>query len=130
MASLTDEQARLLLEPNFATVGTVGPDGAVQLSVVWIDYDGENVVFNTEASRAKPRNLERDPRVTILVYDRDEPYRYLEVRGRAQTSEEGAVEHIDKLSHKYRGAPFGDRPDERRLIVRVRPDWVDAHGFE
>jgi PPOX class probable F420-dependent enzyme len=127
---LDQEQARLLLEPNFATAATIGPDGAPQLTVVWIDWDGENVVFNTERSRAKPRNLERDPRVTILVYDREHPYRYVEIRGRAELDDEGAVEHIEKLSHKYTGHSFGDRPDERRVIVRVRPELVDAHGFE
>ena len=83
MAALTDDQARLLQGPNFATVATLNPDGSAQLSIVWIDWDGERVLFNTAAGRAKPRNLERDPRVSVLVIDREDGYRWLAVRGAA-----------------------------------------------
>src|SRR5437763_1609641 len=84
MADLTDEQARLLEEPNVATVGTVNPDGSPQLTIVWIDWDGEHVLFNTAAGRVKPRNLERDRRVSVLVADRADAYRWVGVRGLAE----------------------------------------------
>jgi PPOX class probable F420-dependent enzyme len=125
---LTDEQARLLLEPNFATVATVGPDGMPQQSIVWIDWDGEDVLFNTAAGRAKPRNLERDPRVSLLVVDGD-GYRWVSVRGSAEIAADGADEHIDKLARKYTGKGWESRPGEQRLIVRIRPDRVSAYGF-
>ncbi|HYY64088.1 MAG TPA: PPOX class F420-dependent oxidoreductase [Gaiellaceae bacterium] len=129
MAQLTDEQARLLLEPNFATVGTLGPDGSPQLTIVWIDWDGANVLFNTAAGRAKPRNLERDPRVNVLVADRADGYRWVAILGRAELTADGAAEHIDKLARKYTGEGWEPKPGEQRLLVRVRPERVSAYGL-
>ena len=129
MAQLTDEQARLLLEPNFATVGTLGPDGSPQLTIVWIDWDGANVLFNTAAGRAKPRNLERDPRVSVLVADRADGYRWVAILGRAELTADGAAEHIDKLARKYTGEGWEPKPGEQRLLVRVRPERVSAYGL-
>lgn len=129
MVGLTDEQARLLQEPNFATVGTLNPDGTPQLTIVWIDWDGEQVLFNTAAGRAKPRNLERDPRVSVLVLDREDGYRWVAVRGTAELTTAGADEHIDKLARKYTGESWQPKPGERRLVVRVRPEHVSAYGF-
>ena len=127
--TLSDEQAQLLLEPNFATVGTVGRDGSPQLSIVWIDWDGENVLFNTAAGRAKPRNLERDPRVSVLVLDGGDGYRWVAVNGKAELTPEAADEHIDKLARKYTGEGWQAKPGEQRLLVRVRPEQVSAYGF-
>ena len=128
MPGLTAEQARLFEQPNFATVGTLNPDGSPQLSIVWIDWDGENVVFNTAAGRAKPRNLERDPRASVLVVAKD-GYRWVSVRGRAEIATEGADDHIDKLARKYTGDGWTARPGEERLLVRIRPEHVSAYGF-
>jgi PPOX class probable F420-dependent enzyme len=129
MPTLTAEQAQLLLEPNFATVGTLDPDGSPQLTIVWIDWDGDNVLFNTAVGRAKPRNLERDPRVSILVTDRADGYRWVEILGRAELTTEGADEHIDKLARKYTGNGWEPRAGEQRLLVRVRPERVSAYGL-
>jgi PPOX class probable F420-dependent enzyme len=129
VAGLTDEQARLLEEPNVATVGTVNPNGSPQLTIVWIDWDGEHVLFNTAAGRVKPRNLERDPRVSVLVADRADGYRWVAVRGAAELTSEGADEHIDKLARKYTGEGWQPKPGERRLLVRVRPERISAYGF-
>jgi PPOX class probable F420-dependent enzyme len=129
VAALTDEQARLLRDPNFATVGTLNPDGSQQLTIVWIDWDGEHVLFNTAAGRAKPRNLERDPRVSVLVADGEDGYRWVAVRGTAELTPEGADEHIDKLARKYTGDGWQPKPGEQRLLVRFRPEHVSAYGF-
>jgi PPOX class probable F420-dependent enzyme len=129
LAALTEEQARLLQEPNFATVATLNRDGSPQLSIVWIDWDGEHVLFNTAAGRAKPRNLERDPRVSVLAVDRVDGYRWLAVRGAASLTTEGAHEHIDKLARKYTGEGWQPKVGEQRLLVRVRPEHVSAYGF-
>jgi PPOX class probable F420-dependent enzyme len=129
VAQLTDEQARLLLEPNFATVGTLDPDGSPQLTIVWIDWDGANVLFNTAAGRAKPRNLERDPRVNVLVTDRTDGYRWVAILGRAELTTDGADEHIDKLARKYTGEGWEPNAGEQRLLVRVRPERVSAYGL-
>jgi PPOX class probable F420-dependent enzyme len=95
--------------------------------VVWIDTDGENVVFNTTNARAKGRNLRRDPRVSVSIWDNDDPYKYLEVEGAAELDETGAAEHINDLSHKYEGKDF--HTPVNRVIVRVRPDRVLDHGI-
>lgn len=129
MAVLTDEQARLFLEPNFATAGTLNPDGSAQLTIVWIDWDGQFVLFNTAAGRAKPRNLERDPRVSVLVLDREDGYRWVAVRGAAELTTDAADEHIDMLARKYTGKGWQPKPGEQRLVVRFRPEHVSAYGF-
>ena len=127
MATLTNKHLGLLRGKNFAVVATVGGDGGPQTSVVWIDTDGENVVFNTTNSRAKGRNLRTNPRVSISIWDNDDPYRYLEVEGAAELDENGAGEHINDLSHKYEGKDF--HTPTNRVIVRVRPDRVLDHGI-
>ncbi|HVM17207.1 MAG TPA: PPOX class F420-dependent oxidoreductase [Gaiellaceae bacterium] len=127
MRRLTDAEAQLFLEPNFGWAATTRADGTPQLSVVWVDYDGENVVFNTAEGRAKPRNLRRNPYVSVAVYDRDDPYRWLTVEGTAELSHEGALEHINELQLKYRGrGPYPLPEGEQRVIVRVRPERVTS----
>jgi PPOX class probable F420-dependent enzyme len=129
MPGLTADQARLLEEPNFATVATLNRDGSLQLSIVWIDWDGKHVLFNTAAGRAKPRNLERDPQVSVLVLDRQDGYRWVAVRGTAELTTDGADEHINNLARKYTGEGWQPKPGERRLVVRFRPEHVSAYGF-
>src|SRR5438046_2138366 len=104
MAALSEKQLELLKSgKHFGVVATVGADGAPQTSVVWVDTDGENLLFNTTMKRAKGRNLRNDPRVSVTVWDNDDPYRYFEVEGEAELDEQGAAEHIDELSHRYEG---------------------------
>ena len=129
MPGLSAEEASLFEEPNFATVATTNPDGSAQLSIVWIDWDGNHVVFNTAAGRVKPRNIERDPRVSVLVIDGKDGYRWVAVRGRAELTPEGADEHIDRMARKYSGEGWTARPGEERLLVRVRVEHVSAYGF-
>ncbi len=128
MAKLTHDQVELLEGPNFAVVATVKPDGTPQTSVVWIDWDGENVVFNTILTRAKGKNLTHDPRVSISVWDSEDPYRYVEIEGIAEIDPVGAAEHIHKLSRKYHGVDYPS-PDGR-VIVRVRPTRVYTRGVD
>jgi len=109
---------------NFATVATLQPGGEPQTSVVWVRADGDDVLFSTIKGRRKHANLTRDPRVSVLVFDAADPYTYAEVRGTAEITEDPAAELIEELSQKYTGEPFGDRPGERRVIVRVRPAHV------
>jgi PPOX class probable F420-dependent enzyme len=128
MAELTDKQQALLKGKNFGVVATVGPGGRPQTSVVWVDTDGENVVFNTTNKRAKGRNLRTNPRVSITVWDNQDPYKYFEVEGPVELDEEGAAEHIGELSQRYDGKPFHTPVD--RLIVRIRPERVLDHGID
>ena len=125
---LTEKQAELFRAPNFAVVGTIGRGGSPQMSVVWADWDGECVVFNTAAGRAKTRNLQRDPRCTVLVYAAEDPYRWVAVLGRIEVTSDGADEHIDQMARKYTGSGWTHRPGQQRLIVRVRPEHVTGYS--
>ena len=128
MATLTDRQARLLLDPNYAVVTTLRKDGSPHSTIVWVDWDDENAVFNTTMFRAKGHNLTREPRVSVVVWDRENPYRYLSIEGVAELDTEGADEHIEKLAQEYWGRGY-ENPRER-VIVRVRPERVYEYGFD
>jgi len=114
----------------FAFVATIMPDGTPQVTPVWIDYDGRYVIFNTAMGRVKERNLREHPTVAIAILDPQNPYRYIQIRGRAELIEQGADAHIDKLAKKYLGVdkyPYR-RPDQKRIIVRVTPEQVQTNG--
>ena len=133
MTKLSEPQAELFRGKNWGTVVTLREDGSPHATPVWIDTDGDNVLFNTAVGRAKERHLRRDPRVAITVLPaEDQQSGYVTVTGRAEIVEEGAFDHIDKLAKKYIGAdkyPYL-QPGEQRVIVKVKPDKVDAQGFD
>ena len=119
------EAARELFDgPNFVTVATIDPDGKPQLSIVWAKRDGDDVLFSTIKGRRKYANLVRDGRASALVYPADDPYSYAEVRGAVTLTDDPAAELINELALKYTGQPFGERPGEQRVIVRIIPDRV------
>ncbi len=124
--TLTAEEVALLEEAVLAHVATTMADGSPQVTPVWIDTDGEALLFNTAKGRVKHRDLVRDPRVAISVADRQNDYRTCVVRGRAELIEAGADAHIGKLAKKYLDAdtyPFR-KPTEERIIVRVVPESI------
>ena len=129
MAGLTEEQTSLLKGKNFAVVGTVGDDGVPQLTTNWIDWDGEHVLVNTAEGRAKPRNMRRNPIVSVCVYNHENPYQSLTVTGPAELTHEGAEEHINELSHRYFGRDYHYVPGEKRVIARIKPERIFARGF-
>src|SRR3954447_24668554 len=88
----------------FANLATLMPDGRPQVTPVWFDYDGNNVIFNSARGRQKDLNVRRDPRVSLTIVDPENPYRYIEVRGRVtDITQEGADDQINKLAKKYLG---------------------------
>ena len=117
----------LLRAKNFAHVGTLRADGSVQVAPTWVDVQDGRPAINSAEGRAWPRNLERDPRITLEVQNLENPYEYVEIRGRvAEITREGADEHIDSLAKKYLGQdqyPYR-QPGEHRVIIRVEPDNV------
>jgi PPOX class probable F420-dependent enzyme len=114
---------------NFPVLATINADGSVQTSVVWAKRDGDTVLFATVRGRLKERNMQRDPRVSLSVFDLDDPLKYVEVRGRAEITEEGGRELINELSHKYDGKDFRTEPPEVvRVVVRVVPDKVTGYA--
>jgi PPOX class probable F420-dependent enzyme len=98
---------------------------------VWVDTDGEYVIFNSAKGRQKDRNVRRDPRVALAIVDPDNPYRYLEVRGKvAEITEQGADAHIDKMAKKYLGQdkyPYR-QASEVRVIYKIRPEHTTTMG--
>jgi PPOX class probable F420-dependent enzyme len=127
--STLSERDRLLFEEaNVASLATVNPDGSPQVSPVWVDLDGDHILINSSRGRVKVRNIERDPRVAVSVFDRDDPESRVLVRGRVvEVTEEGAVEHIHALSRKYYGEDFTLTPDMVRVVLVIRPERV-AHA--
>ena len=108
---------------NFAALTTIMPDGHPQTQVMWVDADGDHLLINTEVHRQKFKNVERDPRVTLTIWDKEDPYRFVEVRGEVVVRSKGpeAREHIDRLSHKYRGRPYTTKIRSERVILRIAP---------
>jgi PPOX class probable F420-dependent enzyme len=108
---------------NFAAFTTLLPDGQPMTHVMWVDCDDEHVLINTERHRQKAKNLRRDPRVTVTIWDNDDPYRYAEVRGEVVETVRGteARDHIDSLSMKYYGHEYRNKIQSERLLVRIKP---------
>jgi PPOX class probable F420-dependent enzyme len=130
MAQLTPEAAAFFQEANFAAFATIRADGSPHVSPVWVDYDGGNVVVNTQEGRAKWKHLVRDPRVTVQVARADNPYEYVEVSGTATLSHDGADEHIDKLAKKYMGVDSYPlrKPGDVRVIVTIAADRITYYA--
>jgi len=122
-----DPQVRQLLDaPNHAVISTLNPDGSVHSTVVWQEVVDGAATVNSAVGRHWPTNLERDPRITLVVYAQDNPYAFVEIRGRATGTIEGADAQIDRLAKKYIGRetyPFR-QPGEQRITYRVEPDRV------
>jgi PPOX class probable F420-dependent enzyme len=118
-----------LRERTFWQFVTINPDGSPAATPVWIDVDGDQVLVNTAIGRRKERNARRDPRVALGFVDRDDPYTWIEIRGRVMEFVEGeaADDSIDRLSNKYLGlAEYANRaPGERRVILRIEPTFVN-----
>ena len=133
MTKLSEPQAELFRGKNWGTVVTLREDGSPHATPVWIDTDGENVLFNTAIGRAKERHLRRDPRISVTVLPAENQQAgYVSVSGTAELTEEGAKEHIDSLAQKYLGQdeyPYL-QPGERRVIVKVKPEKIDAQGVD
>jgi PPOX class probable F420-dependent enzyme len=130
MAKLTDEQARFLRdEPNLGIVAALREDGTPHQTVVWVDWDGRHVLLNLTTDRRKVGYLQQDPRVSVLVLDRNDPFRWLRLDGAvAQITTEGAYEHIVRLAGVYLGREeYPLQEGEQRLLVRVQPSRVETH---
>jgi PPOX class probable F420-dependent enzyme len=122
--TLPESVKKLLEDKAYGHVVTFNQSGRPQITMVWMDVDGNEAVFNTAEGRKKPQNLRRDPRIIISVQNRNEPQSYIAIHGTASMTEAGADAHIDKLAKRFLGVdkyPFR-QPGEKRLIVRVKAD--------
>jgi len=130
-APITGRSEELLKGKNFCHVATLRADGRVHGVPVWTDVQDGLPTLNTAEGRVWPRNLERDPRVTLTVQNMENPYEYVEIRGHvAERTHEGGDEHIDAMAEKYLGQDTypSRQPGEQRLIIRVAPEHVRFYG--
>ena len=132
MAEVLSEKAReLITRPVLATLTTLNADGTPQSTPLWVDLDGDDVLFNTARGRAKARNMERDPRVAVTVIDPDDPYNVVAFRGTVtDITTDGADAHIDALAKKYLGVDSYPmrREGEVRVRITVRTDRIAMQG--
>jgi PPOX class probable F420-dependent enzyme len=128
--TIPEDYKDLFTGNNFAHVATLMPDGSPQVTPVWVDLDGDTVLINSAEGRLKVKNLDRDGRIALSIHDQSNPYRYIQVRGVAEKTREGAEEHIDALAKKYMGVDkYPLRTEgEARVIYRIRPERVNAWG--
>jgi len=124
MAAIPENFEDLFQKKAFAQLATVMSDGSPQVSPVWFDYDGKNILVNSAKGRVKDLNMRRDSRVGLDIMDPDNPYRHLSIRGKVvEITEDGADAHIDKLAKKYIGQdkyPYRG-PGEVRVIYKIQP---------
>jgi PPOX class probable F420-dependent enzyme len=109
---------------NFAALTVMPPSGHPMTHVMWIDADDDHLLVNTDVGRAKATAMQSDPRVTVAIWDAENPYHYAEVRGRVVDSFTGdaAADHINACSQKYTGGPYGFGPTDTRIVFKIAPD--------
>jgi PPOX class probable F420-dependent enzyme len=121
----------LFQKKSFGHLATLLPNGTPQTSPVWVDFDNTYVLVNSARGRLKDKNMRQRPQVALSIQDPDDPYRYLEVRGRVvEITEQGAEEHIDRLAKRYLGLdryPYR-QPGEVRVIYKIKPERTSAQG--
>ena len=131
-ASIPESYLDLFHKKAFGSLSTLMPDGSPQTNPVWVDYQNGELWVNSAVGRLKDRNIKRDPRVSVAVIDPENPYRFLEIRGRVrEITEQGAPEHIDKMAKKYVDLdkyPW-HQPGDERVIVTIKPERIDAYGL-
>lgn len=130
MTALGNDAKALLDDANFVVVATTNTDGSPQTSVLWATYDGDQLLLSTVQGRKKETNWLKDPRTSVLILDRKDPYHFVEVRGTVDMTTEGGPELIERLSQLYTGQRYtGDEgTDHIRVVVRVTPTRVINRG--
>ena len=126
-ASITPEIAKLFQGKNLVSLATLMEDGSPHVAPVWVDIEGNTILINTAVGRVKEKNLKRDKRVALSIFDHQNPYHMVSIRGIVtDITTQGADEHIDKLAKKYFGLdkyPYHS-PDEKRIIVKIKPEKI------
>lgn len=120
-----------LLDPKtkaYLYLATLMPDGSPQLTTVWFDTDGDDILINTAEGRVKDRNMKARPRVAMLIQDPHNPLRFVQIRGEVVGhTTEGGDAHINKLSLRYDDKPWTLQPGQVRVIFRIKPTRVNTH---
>jgi PPOX class probable F420-dependent enzyme len=140
MPELSPAERKLFTDTNFVVLATTRKDGRPRAVVLWVDVDGDDILINGGRTREWIKNLRRDPRVALAIFDRQEPYRYVSVQGTVtEVTDEGADAHYASLREKYRritrsrpqaAGAEARPPAEQRTLVRVRPDRIISRGTD
>lgn len=129
MVKIPETHQDILAKRSFAHVATVSDNDMPQVTPVWVEYDGDHVLINSAKGRKKDQNLRTHPKVALSIQDPDNPYRYIGLQGAiVDITEEGGYDHINKLSHKYRGQDYPKNPGEVRVIYKIAPTRVWTMG--
>lgn len=134
MAVQIPAQVQTFLEkPNFAVLATQSQSGRIQATPVWFLHADGQILINTSAGRAKLRNMETNPRVTLTIVDRENPYRYVQIQGKViKFDKDNGAKDIDRLSQRYHGRPYQYPPTDNpknRVTIRIAPERVNAMGL-
>jgi len=136
VVAIPESHYDLLAAPNHGVLTTLMPDGQPHCTLVWLDYDGTNIRFNTARERQKGKNLQANPRATLLVIDRINENRYIEIRGEVEIVEEGALEHLNVIARKYSNKPYyggifslEKKDEETRIICKLKPTKVNVDAI-
>ncbi len=131
MVAIPDQYKDLLQKKAFAHLGTLMKDGSPQVTPIWFGYDGTNILINSAKGRLKDKNMRKRPQVALAIADPENPYRYMQIRGKVvEVTENGADAHIDSLAKKYLDQdkyPFR-QPGEVRVIYKVEVERVQVMG--
>jgi len=136
-ATIPESHLNLITGPVYATLTTIAPDGYPENSVIWASWDGSDVLVNTVAGRRKARNIENNPKVALIAIDPDDPYRWVDVRGRVEeVVEDRDYQNINAHAKMYAGvdeyyggvAPAENKGQEERIVLKIRPERVVAYG--
>lgn len=130
---IPDSIKEFLQKPNLAILATVSPSGKPQATPVWFMLDGDEILMDTSQGRVKLRNMRANPSVAVTIYDRDNPYQYVQFRGQVILDSKTGARDIDRLSIRYRGKPYQYPPTDapqKRVSVRLRAEKVNSMGFK
>ena len=131
MKKIPEDLQYLLLDETkaFAFLATSMLDGSPQVTPVWFNMEGEHILINTVKGRTKYRNMQANPRVALAIPDPQNPYRYIQIRGRVVEWEtEGGMEHIQKLALIYTDKTWDFPSDQERVIYKITLESIDAHA--
>ena len=122
--TLDNKTLLMAAEPNYAALTTLFKNGVPQTHVMWVDTDGENILINTEIHRVKYKNVKIDPRVTVMIWKHDNPFKFVEIRGEVigEITGKEARDNIDKLSNKYWDKPYPFPIQTERIVLVIKPN--------
>lgn len=128
--TLDDTAKALLAGKNYAAFTTMLPSGQPSTHIMWVDADDKYILINTETGRQKFKNISKNPRVAITIFDDGNPYRYTEIRGKVVETVAGeeARKHIDAVSHKYTGGDYANPIQTERVLLKIQPERVRSQG--